>query len=263
VPAPATALEQTDGHYIVRLDGGEAIAARAVVIATGARYRKLPIARLDEFEGTSVFYAATEGEAQRCQGDPVAVVGGGNSAGQAALFLARRASRVVLLRRGETLTKDMSRYLADRIERDERIDVRCNTEVRELVGGEQLEAVIVEDSKTGERRQIDARALFAFIGADPYARWLAGEVALDERGFVVTGPDAIGGADRRARWNVDRDPLPLETSLPGVFAVGDVRSGSIKRVAAAVGEGSMAVRLVHDYLERATDDGAHQIVGAP
>jgi thioredoxin reductase (NADPH) len=241
VPAEATALEQRDGHHLVRLDDGQAVEGRTVVVATGARYRKLPVPRLEEFEGTSVHYAATHVEAQLCHGDPVAVVGGGNSAGQAAVFLMKHAARVSLLIRGGDLGRSMSRYLADRIERTSGIEVLRHTEVRELVGEGALEAVGVEDSRTGSRRRLEARALFVFIGAEPHTGWLGDRLALDDRGFILTGADAVRDDGRQ--------PFLLETSLPGVFAAGDVRSGSIKRVTSAVGEGAMAIRLAHEYLE--------------
>jgi thioredoxin reductase (NADPH) len=238
VPAEATSLALRDGDHVVGLADGEEVACRTVVIATGARYRKLDVPRLEELEGTSVYYAATPMEAQLCAGDPVAVVGGGNSAGQATLFLTRHSPQVRLLIRGSDLTEHMSRYLADRIERHPVIEVMRHTEVRELVGDEALEGLVVEDNRTGVRRRIDARALFVFIGAEPHTRWLADEVALDDRGFVLTGAGASDSASM------------LQTSRPGVLAVGDARSGSIKRVASAVGEGAMAVRLVHEHLER-------------
>jgi thioredoxin reductase (NADPH) len=240
VPAEATRLEPQDGHYVVGLSDGASIATSTVVIATGARYRKLQVPRLEEFEDVCVHYAATLIEAQLCAGESVAVVGGGNSAGQAAVFLSRRVRKLRLLVRGGELGESMSRYLADRIARMPGIEVRLHTEVRELVGEDgDLDAVVVEDLHDGRREQLDVDRLFVFIGADPHTQWLGGQVALDERGFVLTGPEAGDG----------RAPLMLETSLPGVLAVGDVRSGSTKRVASAVGEGAMAVRLVHEHLE--------------
>jgi thioredoxin reductase (NADPH) len=185
-----------------------------------------------------VYYAATLMEAQLCHGDPVAVVGGGNSAGQAALFLTSWAERVRLVVREPELTVNMSRYLADRIRRDPDIDVHLNSEVRELVGHGALEALVIEEGPTGRRERMEARALFVFIGAEPHTSWLGAGVALDTGGYILTGPDACA--------DDEETPLMLETSLPGVFAAGDVRSGSIKRVASAVGEGSIAIRMVHE-----------------
>ncbi len=251
IPATATALDRDDGHYIVRLDGGGQATARAVIVATGARYRRLPVPRLEEF-GDSVFYAATPLEAQICADDPVVVVGGGNSAGQAGLFLADHARTVRMVVREHTLNEFMSRYLADRILADPRIEVLVHTEVRELLGEQGiLEAVVVEDTATGRRQRVDARELMVFIGATPCTGWLADAVGLDSGGYVRTGPSAAEhGAE--AFSEIGRAPLPLETSAPGVFATGDVRSGSVQRVASAVGEGAMAVRLVHEHLSGRT-----------
>jgi thioredoxin reductase (NADPH) len=244
VGSSATRLERRDGGYAIGLDDGTTLQTRALVIATGARYRKPAVERLQRFEGAGVYYAATFMEAQLCVGEVVAVVGGGNSAGQAALFLARHARSVQLLLRHRDLGRDMSRYLADRIERTAAIEVLPETEVRELLGEDALEGVVVEHIPSGERRRLDVRELFVFIGAAPCTDWLAGEVALDEGGYVLTGPDAAPAA------SPGEAPRLLETSLPGVLAAGDVRSSSVKRVASAVGEGSMSVRLVHEHLNQ-------------
>jgi thioredoxin reductase (NADPH) len=238
----ATALELRDGVYAIALDDGTTLETRTVVIATGARYRKLAVERLERFEGAGVYYAATFMEAQLCVGDAVAVVGGGNSAGQAALFLAEHARHVYLLLRHEDLGRDMSRYLADRIERASGIEVLRETEVRELVGDDALEGVVVEHLPNRARRQLEVGELFVFIGAAPCTAWLGDVVALDENGYVLTGPDAAPAT------GPDGVPQLLETSEPGVLAAGDVRSASVKRVASAVGEGAMAVRLVHEHL---------------
>jgi thioredoxin reductase (NADPH) len=248
VPAEATALDERDGYYVVRFNDGSEAPAKTVLITTGARYRKLDVPRLEELEGTCVYYAATMMEAHLCRGDPVAVVGGGNSAGQATLFLAQHTTKVTLLIRHEDLGRDMSRYLADRIERSPKVEVLRTTEVRELVGDRALEALVVENNQTGERRRIEARELFVFIGAKPHTGWLGDKLALDDRGFVLTGHAARPAGNGEGQ-DAGHEPYLLETSLPGVFAAGDVRSGSIKRVASAVGEGAMAIRLVHARLQ--------------
>jgi thioredoxin reductase (NADPH) len=242
VPANAAGFCRHEDHYRVRLADGENVDARTVVIASGARYRKLDVPRMDDLTGLGVYYAATPMEADMCSGSDVAIVGGGNSAGQAAMFLSHKVARVTLMIRGTDLGRTMSRYLIDQIERTDNIDVLTSTEVDELIGERGLEALMIT-AAGGERRRLDVKALFVFIGADASTAWLAEEVLLDAKGFVLTGAElaAAGESD-------GRQPLTLETSAPGVFAVGDVRSGSIKRVASAVGEGSMAVRLVHEHL---------------
>jgi thioredoxin reductase (NADPH) len=249
VPQEAVGLRKENDYYRIGLSEGGEVAARSVIAATGARYRRLDVDRLEHFEGVSVHYAATEAEAQRCEGEEVAIVGGGNSAGQAALFLAARTRRVYLLIRGDELGKGMSRYLVDRVTSTENVELLANTEVGELVGENRLEGVVVENNRSGTRQTLGAQALFIFIGAEANSGWLQGAVELDERGFVSTGRELNGSALEGGAWRgLSRGPYLLETSLPGLFAAGDVRSGSIKRVASAVGEGAMAVRLVHQYL---------------
>jgi thioredoxin reductase (NADPH) len=245
VPAAAVAMTQEDGHFTIELDTGEAVHGRTVIAATGAQYRKPDIAGLERWEGVGVYYAATAVEAQRCFGDPVLVVGGGNSAGQAAMFLSRQSASCTLMIRGEDLAKSMSRYLIDEIERRPQIEVMRCAEVVELHGDQELESVTVRDTRSDERRQLPAKALFVFIGASPHTNWLRGAVAMDEHGFLLTGRDVKDG-DLEA-YGAEA-PFFLETSRPGFFAVGDVHSGSIKRVASAVGEGSMAVRLAYQRL---------------
>jgi thioredoxin reductase (NADPH) len=255
VPDSAAALGFEDGYHVIKLDSGERLRARTIVIATGASYRRLPVKRLAEFEGAGVFYAATTVEAQGCVDLPVAVVGAGNSAGQAAVFLASHVGKagVRLIVRGPDLERSMSRYLIDQVEGTDAIQVHCRTEVRELHGNGSLSALTAEDTASGEHETFPARGLFVFIGADPCTEWLAGQLAVDEHGFVETGAALTLTHLDPANDGRERAPLALETSRPGVFAVGDVRSGSIKRVASAVGEGAMAVRLIHQYL--ATLDG--------
>jgi thioredoxin reductase (NADPH) len=245
-PCAAASLREAAGHLVVRLSDGTEVAGRAVIVASGARYRRLDAARLADFEGNGVYYAATEMEARLCAGSPVVVVGGGNSAGQAALFLAASGSHVTVVIRGHDLGASMSRYLVDRIEAAARIDVRTNTRITALDGDRTLTSVRVT---TGDRDVVlPCLALFSFIGADPATGWLSGRAALDEGGFVLTDR-SLGEEHLAGRWEaLGRRPLPFETSHPGLFAAGDVRAGSTKRVAAAVGEGSAAVRSVHEYL---------------
>ncbi|HEY6397451.1 MAG TPA: NAD(P)/FAD-dependent oxidoreductase, partial [Solirubrobacteraceae bacterium] len=216
-----------------------------VIVATGAQYRKLDLPELDRYEGVGVSYAATQAEAQLCAGDRVLIVGGGNSAGQAAMFLSQHAASCHLMIRGDDLNKSMSRYLIDELERRQQVQVHTNRQIVELQGEPALEAVTIKDTRTGDREELEVRALFVFVGASPRTDWLSGHVAMDEHCFLLVGRDVPD--EHLAAFGGER-PLFLETSLPGVFAVGDVHSGSIKRVASAVGEGSMAVRLVHQRL---------------
>jgi thioredoxin reductase (NADPH) len=246
-PCEAVSLELHDDLHLVRLADGDEVTARAVILATGARYRRLPLERLEELEGFGVYYAATISEARLCAGGHAVIVGGGNSAGQAAVFLAEEARRVSLLVRKPDLSATMSRYLIDEIELEDRIEVLTQTEVVGLHGDDQLTGITVVDRSDGSSRRLDVGALFVFIGADPCTEWLRGSLELDRTGFVLTGSDVIGDDQL-----LGRPRLPLESSRAGVFAVGDARSGSIKRVASAVGEGSMAVKLVHEHLTRST-----------
>src|ERR687890_2491143 len=249
VPQAAVGLRREDGHYRIELSEGGEVEARSVIAATGARYRRPDVPSLEHFEGVSVHYAATETEAQRCEGEEVVVVGGGNSAGQAALFLAGRTQRVYLLIRGDDLAKGMSRDLVERVAAAENIEHLPNNEVSELVGEDRLEGVVVEDNRSGARRTLGTVALFVFIGAQANTAWLQGTAELDKRGFVLTGRALDASPLEGEAWQgLSREPYRLETSLPVVFAAGDVRSGSIKRCVSAVGEGAMAVSLVHQYL---------------
>jgi thioredoxin reductase (NADPH) len=234
--------------YAIEIDNGPRVPARTVVIATGAQYRRLPLENLSQFEGAGVYYGATHLEAQLCGGDEVIVVGGGNSAGQAAVFLAQTAKRVYMLVRSSGLAKSMSRYLIRRIEESPTVVLRTHTELTALEGSDHLERVQWRDSQTGSVETHDIGYIFAMTGAVPNALWLHGCVALDLKGFIKTGPDLSHEDLAAAHWPLARAPYLLETSLPGVFAVGDVRGGNFKRVASAVGEGSIAVALVHQVL---------------
>ncbi len=244
--ASAVTQLRFDGPYAVVDVDGERVTAKCALIATGADYRRLPVEGRERFEGRGLYYAATFTEAQLCHGTDVVVVGGGNSAGQAAVYLAQVTRRVYLVVRDGRLCDDMSSYLAHRIERTPNVEVLLHTEVARLCGRDRLEAVEVVDRRTGERRGIEVRAAFSFIGAAPRTEWLPSSIERDSAGFVRTGPDLVRGD---SSWSEPREPLLLETSRPGVFAAGDVRAGSTKRIASAVGEGAMAIRLVHEYLK--------------
>jgi thioredoxin reductase (NADPH) len=237
-------------RYVVEMNHGVQVSARTVIIATGAEYRRLPIRDLARFEGAGVYYGATFLEAQLCTGEGVIVVGGGNSAGQAAAYLARTASQVEVMVRGAGLAERMSRYLIRRIEDSPKITVRAHSEIVALQGRDRLECVQWRHTETGNTGSVDVHNVFVMTGADPNTSWLDGRLALDTKRFIKTGPDLTPEELRAARWPLARTPFPLETSLPGVFAIGDVRSGSMKRVASAVGEGSTAVSLVHQVLEQ-------------
>ncbi len=233
---------------LVELSGGESLRTRAVIIATGANYRKLDVPNLAKFEGVGVYYAATAIEAQRCSTEEVIVVGGGNSAGQAATFLARASKHVHMLIRGPDLASSMSRYLIRRIEETPNITLLRRTSITALEGGEHLESVTWRDDESGTVTTHPIRHVFSMAGASPNTEWLQGRVAMDAKGFVQTGPEISVEALKAAKWPLARAPYLFETSHPHVFAVGDVRSNSVKRVASAVGEGSVCIQLVHKVL---------------
>ena len=247
-PSQALTLSFTDGEHRATLqaEGCNAIlCAKSVIIATGADYHRLNAERCEDFEGSGVYYAATAREGQLCRDATVVVAGGGNAAGQAAMFLSESTEKVLLVIRGEGLAKSMSSYLARRIETRNNIEILPRTEIRKMMGGKVLEAVELENTQTHERRTVETPAVFSMIGAKPCTDWLPPEIERDEKGFVKTG-HAVAGAPA---WKYSsRAPGPLETSRPGIFAAGDVRSGSVKRCAAAVGEGGMAVEGVHKVL---------------
>ena len=235
--------------YAVEVDGGRKLFARAIVIATGAQYRKLPLENLEQFEGAGIYYGATFIEAQLCGQEEVVVVGGGNSAGQAAVFLSQTAKRVYMLVRAGQLADTMSRYLIRRIEEIPTITLLTNTEIVGLEGHERLECVRWRNNRTGEEETHDIHHIFLMTGASPNTDWLKDCVARDEKGFIKTGPD-LGDDDLvKAHWPLPRHPYLLETTLPGVFAVGDARANNVKRVASAVGEGSISIHLVHKALQ--------------
>jgi thioredoxin reductase (NADPH) len=245
VATPVTRLTFENAYSVVHFDGSQTVTAKCLLISTGADYRMLAVEGCARLEGSGVYYAATPNEAQLCRGTDVVVVGGGNSAGQAAVFLAAHIRKVYLVIRGGNLYADMSAYLAWRIEQTPNIEVLLNTEVRRVFGDKHLRAVELVNNKTGETRKIATSGLFSFIGAVPRTDWLPPEIEKDDKAFVRTGLSLA----ESPHWTAKRQPFLLETSRPGVFAAGDVRSGSIKRVASAVGEGAMAVQFVHEYLK--------------
>ncbi|HZN97702.1 MAG TPA: NAD(P)/FAD-dependent oxidoreductase, partial [Gemmatimonadales bacterium] len=253
VPSTVRSLGIDEGERLVTLADGTRLRSRCVLVATGVSYRRLDIANFPEFEGAGIYYAATEMEARLCRGEEVVVFGAGNSAGQAVVYLSGRdrCSHVHLVMRGDDLGKSMSRYLVDRIEGLENVTLHPNTQITGLQGDGHLGVVELED-KEGRRRTIDTSALFLLIGADPKTEWLRNCVELDKKGFVLTGRSLSPEVAGNERWHAaGRSPFLLETSIPGIFAAGDVRSGSTKRVAAAVGEGAITVSFVHAHIGRA------------
>ncbi|MGZ6131645.1 MAG: NAD(P)/FAD-dependent oxidoreductase, partial [Myxococcaceae bacterium] len=244
----ADRLDCSTRPYTVTLRNGDRLRARTVILASGARYRKLDLPHRERFDNAGIYYGATFVEAQLCAGEEVAVVGGGNSAGQAAAYLATIARHVHMLVRGENLSQTMSRYLIERIEEDPRITVHTCTVIEALIGETTLERVRWRNLKTEEVEERPIRLVFCMTGAEPNTGWLAGCVAMDDKGFVKTGQDLRADELEKAAWPLERAPYLLETSRPGVFAVGDVRSGNVKRVASAVGEGGICVQLVHKAL---------------
>ena len=244
----ATGIRRGGEGLAVSFSCGREVQARSVIVATGAAYRRLDVPSLEPLHGAGVFYGAAVAEARAMQGEEVYVVGAGNSAGQAAMHLSRYAAQVTLLVRGGSLAASMSRYLINEIEAAENIEIRANTRVAGGGGAGRLERLVLEDSLTGHTETVSAAGLFVLIGAKPHTGWLPGEVERDAGGFIFTGRDLPSYGHPRHGWHLGRLPLRMETSMPGVFAVGDVRHGSVKRVASAVGEGSIAIHGVHEYL---------------
>ncbi|MEU0335215.1 FAD-dependent oxidoreductase [Streptomyces sp. NPDC006193] len=245
-----TGLEASGAARVVRFADGSAIAAHSVILATGVQYRQLEAAGCTDLTGCGVFYGSALTEAASCQGQDVYIVGGANSAGQAAMHLSRVAKSVTLLVRGPDLSASMSHYLIQQINETKNISVRCRTEVDQAHGSDRLRQLTLRHTLTGETERVDAQWMFVFIGAAPLTDWLDGTVLRDGRGFILAGPDLTADGRPPAGWELDRPPYHLETSVPGVFVAGDARAESAKRVASAVGEGAMAVMLVHRYLEQ-------------
>ena len=247
---PVTGLEPGAGGFTLRLAGGQVSHARTVLITTGVSYRRLGAPGLDSLLGAGVFYGAAASESSAFAGEHVFIVGGANSAGQAAVNLARYARKVTIVVRGGSLAARMSQYLIDQISATPNIDVRTTTQIAAAAGTGNLEALTLQDTKTGSTRTVPASALVVLIGAVPHTDWLPPHIGRDAHGFIPTGSDLPQDGNPAARWTLPRPPLPLETSMPGVFAAGDVRHGSVKRVASAVGEGSIAATQMYQYLDQ-------------
>jgi thioredoxin reductase (NADPH) len=248
-PQQVTAIRVEEPTRTVKLADGSELGCKALLIATGVSYRRLDVPGAERLQGRGVYYGSAMTEAMACKDEEVYVIGGANSAGQAAMYFSKYARRVVMLVRGASLSATMSRYLVDQIKQTPNIQVETHTRVVELHGDERLEAISIHCGDTGQTERVSASSVFVFIGAEPNTDWLAGVVERDERGFILTGADlARDGKQRPQRWPLDRAPFLLETSVPGIFAAGDIRHGSVKRVASGVGEGSIAVQFIHQYL---------------
>ena len=247
-PQEATAL-RVDGPYrYLRLNDGTELSCHAMLLATGVQWRKLDIPGMDRLQGAGVYYGGTSTEAISCRDEDVLIVGGANSAGQAAMSFSQYARRVVMLVRGDSLATTMSQYLIEQVQATHNIHIEYRTRVLEVHGADRLESVSIICDLSGDLNRVPAKSMFVFIGAEPSTSWLAGVVERNERGFILTGPDLLKSGKRPKGWTLERDPGLLETNIPGVFAVGDVRYGSVKRVASGVGEGSVAIQFVHQYL---------------
>src|SRR5215203_280443 len=249
-PLEATGIRAQDPYRFVTLSNGSEISCHALLIATGASYRELDVPGVGRLTGAGVYYGAAITEALACRGEDVFVVGAGNSAGQAAMYLSRYANSVTIVLRGRSLAKSMSRYLVSQIESHEKIMLLTHSSIAEVKGDTRLEEIAISDAATEDTRTVPAFALFIFIGARPHTGWVADVVERDPQGFILTGRSLVRGGRRPKGWQLNRDPFFLETSMAGIFAAGDVRHRSVKRVASAVGEGSMAVQFVHQYLSR-------------
>jgi thioredoxin reductase (NADPH) len=233
---------------MVRLADGSDLGCKVLLIATGVSYRRLDVPGAERLQGRGVYYGSAMTEAMACKDEDVYIIGGANSAGQAAMYFSKYARRVVMLVRGESLSASMSQYLIDQIKQTQNIQVETRAQVAELHGDNRLEAISIHCGGSNQRERVAANSLFVFIGAEPNTDWLAGVVERDERGFILTGADLLRDGKRPRGWPLDRDPYWMETSVPGIFAAGDVRHGSVKRVASSVGEGSIAVQFIHQYL---------------
>jgi thioredoxin reductase (NADPH) len=243
-------LQVESPYRITTLRDESRLSSHAVLIATGVEWRKLDVPGAERLTGAGLYYGADASEAVSCTGEDVYIIGGANSAGQAAMNFSAHARRVIMLVRGDTLSASMSKYLIDDISKVPNIEVQYGARTVEVHGENHLDSISIRCDRTGETQRVPAVAVFVFIGAEPRTEWLDGVVARDPRGFILTGPDLMEAGQRPKGWTLDRDPGLLETCVPGVFAVGDVRHGSVKRVASGVGEGSIAIQFVHQYLAK-------------
>ncbi len=249
-PQEVKGIRVEDPYRFVQLADGSEISCHSLILALGVSWKRLDVPGLEKLTGAGVYYGAAQTEAISCQGEEVYIIGGANSAGQAAMYFSKYASKVIILVRGESLTKSMSQYLIDQINETPNIKVMVHSSVIEAKGETSLEAISIANSQTGETQVVSATSLFIFIGAVPRTDWLEGVLERDNRGFILTGQDLKQHGTRPKGWTLERDPFLLETNIPGVFAVGDVRHNSIKRVASGVGEGSICVQFVHQYLSK-------------
>ena len=249
-PQEVTQVRAEDPYRIVKLSDGSEISCHALLVATGVSYRRLDVPGMEALYGAGVYYGAAQTEAIACSGEDVYIVGGANSAGQAAMYFSKHARKVIMLIRGESLTKSMSQYLIEQIASTDNIEVQPFTQVVEVKGTSHLEAISLENVTTGTIETVPATSLFIFIGASPRTDWLEGVIERDRNGFILTGSELLSERKRPKGWTLDRDPFLLETNIPGIFAAGDVRYGSVKRVASGVGEGAIAVQFIHRYLSK-------------
>ena len=249
-PQEASAVRIEGPYRLLKLSDGTEVSCHTLVLATGVQWRTLDVPDIERFQGAGVYYGAAATEAMSCRDEDVYIVGGANSAGQAAISFAKYARRVMMLVRGPSLAATMSQYLIDQIQKTENIQVECRTRVTAVQGDTRLRSISITCDASGQTQTVPTNGLFIFIGAEPRTQWLEGVVERDARGFVLTGPDLVRDGKRPRGWQLDRDPGLLETNVPGIFAIGDVRHGSIKRVASSVGEGSVAIQFVHQYLSK-------------
>jgi len=249
-PQEAVGIRSEGPYRFLKLADGTEISCNVLLLAMGVQWRNLDVPGIDRLQGAGVYYGGGTSEAMACKGETVYMIGGANSAGQAAMHFSKFAEKVIMLVRGASLASTMSHYLIEQIEKTPNIQVWTNTEVTEVFGESRLTDITIQRTATGEKEKLPASSLFIFIGAQPRTEWLGDLVERDERGFILSGPDLLRNGKRPASWTLDRDPGLLETNVPGIFVVGDVRHGSVKRVASGVGEGAVVVQFMHQYLAK-------------